>query len=176
MESTLEAIVEGDNDELLESFSSDFTEEDVGKFSESNSMSIMKYSIDKSAFKCVRVFLGMGIKVTESEASLMRKAIEKNDINFLEYLIEFNPSVMRETREADGKSALHVASEFGNVEMVKLLLGSVMVGAGKVDHTECVSLLIKPQGARDVKNNYQIWPKEKDRKTLFRPFFELKIC
>ena len=81
MQSTLEAIVEGDNDELLESFSSDFTEEDGGKFSESNSISIMKYAIENSAFKCVRVFFGMGIKVTESEALLMRKAIEKNDIH-----------------------------------------------------------------------------------------------
>ena len=132
LESTLEAIVQEDNESLLESLVSDLEVENGEIVSEGNSVPIMKYAIEKSSLKCVRVFLDMGIKLAESETSLMREAIKNGDLSFLEYLIESNPAVIRETKEADGKSALHIAAEFGKVGMVKLLLGVMM----KVDHVD----------------------------------------
>ena len=134
MESTLEAIVQEDNESLLESLVSDLAVEDGEIVSDGNSVPIMKYAIEKSSLKCVRVFLDMGIKLAESETSLMREAIKNGDLSFLEYLIESNPAVIRETKEADGKSALHIAAEFGKVDVVKLLLGGEMVGGSKVSH------------------------------------------
>jgi len=130
LESTLEAIVDEDNDEVLESWSN-LIKEEGEKLSEDKSKSIMKYAIDHSSLKCVRVFLDMGIKISESKDSLMKKAIEKGDTSFLEYLMENDPKVVRETEFSDGKHALHIAAEFAKVDIVKVLLGG-----NKVDQVD----------------------------------------
>ena len=64
------------------------------KLSEDKSKTIMKYAVDHSSLKCVRVFLDMGIKISESKDSLMKKAKEKGDTSFLEYLMENDPKIL----------------------------------------------------------------------------------
>ena len=132
LESTLEAIVMEDNVELLQSFVSDFTVEDGEISSQGNAVPIMKNAINSSSLKCIRVFLEMGVKLAESRMSLLIKAIKNSDISLMEYLFESEPTLIRETTEDDGKSSLHIAAQFGAVEVCKLLL-SYNVGSSTVD-------------------------------------------
>eukprot|EP00092_Neocalanus_flemingeri_P028468 GFUD01030913.1.p1 GENE.GFUD01030913.1~~GFUD01030913.1.p1 ORF type:complete len:752 (+),score=115.18 GFUD01030913.1:114-2369(+) len=135
LESTLEAIVMDDNVGLLESFVSDISVEDGEITAQGNSVPIMKYAINKSSLKCVRVFLEMGINPAESNKTLLTEAIKNGDISFLEYLFELNSSLIHETTEPDEKSALHTAAEFGKTEVCKLLL-NYMVRWNEVDKVD----------------------------------------
>jgi len=181
LESTLEAIVYEDNDEVLQSLSH-LISEDGEKLSENSSQSIMKYAIDKSSLKCVRVFIDMGIKVSESKSSLIEKSIEKGDTSFLEYILENDPKLIRETRSYDGKSALHLAAECGKVAMVKVLLEGSKVdqvdnngntplhlsaGSGYSGSEECMKILINKGANIEARNNQGLTPLHKaaiDRK------------
>ena len=136
----------------------------------------MKYAIDKSSLKCVRVFLDMGIKVSESKSSLIEKSIEKGDTSFLEYILENDPKLIRETRSYDGKSALHIAAECGKVAMVKVLLEGSKVdqvdnngntplhlsaGSGYSGSEECMKILINKGANIEARNNQGLTPLHK---------------
>ena len=175
MESTLEAIVVEDNEELLKSIESDLSVEDGEITSQGNSVPIMKYATEKSSLKCVGVFLETGVKLSESRTKLLAKAIKNGDPRLVEYLVD--PALIHETTEEDGRSPLHIAAEFGNKEVFQLLL-SHMVGHDQVDKVdkygntalhlcarsqnkeaiECMKMLLDKEANIELKNSEGLSP------------------
>ena len=118
LESTLTAIVDEDNTDLLESFLSDIKDEKEDKHIVTEK--IMQYAIEKSSLKCVQVFLDLGVKITDK--SVVQKAVQKEDFNLLKRIQNSQSDFLQRIEDDDGRTALHLASELGQTEVVRFLL------------------------------------------------------
>ena len=127
MESTLEAIVVEDNEELLKSIESDFSVEDGEITSHGNSVPIMKYAIKKSSLKCVRVFLEMGVETSEEDGrSPLHIAAQVANKEVCRLLLSHKVEHDQVNKvDNKGNTALHLCAQSQNeeaLECMKMLL------------------------------------------------------
>lgn len=69
----------------------------------------------------VRLLIKKGAMVTDG-GHVLCKAVESDDIEYVEWLLKLNSGIDANTKDKDGKMPLYLAEARGNVEMVKLLM------------------------------------------------------
>ena len=182
-ESTLTAIVDEDNVELLELFLTEFNVENEAVLNQS----LMQHAIEKSALKCVQVFLDLGVKAREK--SLVKKAIDKEDLRLLQFIGSSESELLEEVVEENGRTVLHIAAELGKPEVVKFLLKINANWKDQQDYNgctplhacsssnhmgamDCMNILIEHGADIEMKDNMGLTPVHKAAfgKNLFRKF------